>query len=141
MCLCNQVPKKFLDLTPNPKIAPKGPKSAKRAPNVTKSKTKRQGSTSETQIDSLRKQVSNMLSNLTPTRNQTQKQPRRAQKVKKLGPIWAELETKRQGCTCKTKVDSQHKQVPKKCLNLSPASKLALKGLKMQKRSHIGRIK
>ena len=138
MCLCNQVPKKFLDLTPNPKIAPKGPKSAKRALNVTKSKTKRQGSTSETQIDSLCKQVSNMLSNLTPTRNQP---PKIAQKVKKFGPIWAELETKRQGCTCKTKVDSQHKQVPKKCLNLSPASKLALKGLKMQKRSHIGRIK
>ena len=34
-------PNKFLNLNPTPKIAPKGPKSAKKAPNLGKLKSKR----------------------------------------------------------------------------------------------------
>ena len=34
-------PKKILNFTPTPKIAPKGPKSAKKAPNVAEFKTKK----------------------------------------------------------------------------------------------------
>ena len=49
--LCKQGPNQFLNLTLTPKIVPKGPKSAKKAPNLTEVKTKRQGSTSKTKVD------------------------------------------------------------------------------------------
>ena len=39
--LSKQVPKKFLNLIPTPKIAPKGLKSAKKVPNLAELKTKK----------------------------------------------------------------------------------------------------
>ena len=40
-CLHRYVPKKFLNLTPTPKIALKGPKRAKKAPKMAEVKAKR----------------------------------------------------------------------------------------------------
>ena len=143
-----QVPKLFLNLTLTPKIAPtsqkknnpEGPKKCKKAQNLAELKTKRQGCTSKTKIDSLHQQVPKMYLNLTST-------PKIAPKGKKIapkgpkkcerGPKYECFKNKRQGCTSKTKVDCLYRNVTKKCLNLTPAPKIALKGKKKAKKTPI----
>ena len=63
-------PKKFFKPDPNPKNSPQ---QCKKAPNLAKLKTNRQGYTSKTKVDCLHRLVTKMFLNLNPT-------PQRAKK-------------------------------------------------------------
>ena len=131
----------FLNLTLTPKIAPtgqknnpEGPNKCKKAQNLAESKIKRQDCTSETKIDSLHQQVPKIFFNwtLTPRVAQTgqKNKPGGPKKCKKAQNL-AELKTKRQGCTSKTKIDHLHQQVPKVFLNLTSTPNIAPQGKKI----------
>ena len=90
--------KSFLNQTQAPKKDPKGPKSAKMAPNLAKLKRKRQGCTAKTNIDSLHQQVPKLFFVTDPDPSNSPKEqkiaPKGPKKYKK-GPKYGQIENKK----------------------------------------------